>query len=263
MSHRNLDRRSGDKRMKKLEGKVALVTGAARGIGAAIAERLAADGASVVINYAHSGDEANAVAARINAKGGTATVIEADVSDPGQAKALIDATVDAFGRLDILVNNAGTIIHAPIAGVDETQIRSQFALNVDGPLFATQAAAPRFSTDGGRVINISSVVATRALAGTSVYSATKSALDALTRVWAAELGPRGVTVNAVAPGPVDTDMMKRTGISDEVREFMIARTPLGRIGTPADIADAVAFLASPDARWITGQILETSGGINP
>jgi len=249
--------------MGTLEGRVALVTGAARGIGAAIAERLAADGAAVAINYAHSPDQADAVAERIQAAGGQAIVIKADVSSAQGAKALVETTFETFGRLDVLVNNAGTIHFAPIDAVDEAQVRSQFAVNVDGPIFATQAAATRFPTAGGRVINVSSVVATRSLAGTSVYAATKSAIDAFTRVWAAELGPRGVTVNAVAPGPVDTDMMKHSGMSDDAKRFMIARTPLGRLGAPADVADVVAFLASDDARWITGQVLETSGGINP
>lgn len=249
--------------MHSLEGRAALVTGAARGIGAAIAERLAADGAAVAINYARSDGEAEAVAARITARGGRATTVQGDVSNAQQARALVDRTVDAFGRFDILVNNAGVIAFAPIDQIDEQQVRSQFAVNVEGPLFATQAAAQRFSSDGGRVVNVSSVVATRGVAGSSVYAATKSALDAFTRVWAAELGPRGITVNAVAPGPVETDMMRRTGMSEELKQFMIGRTPLRRLGKPADVADAVAFLASPDARWITGQVLETSGGIDP
>jgi 3-oxoacyl-[acyl-carrier protein] reductase len=249
--------------MRALEGKVALVTGAARGIGAAIAERLAADGAAVAINYSTSEADARRVAERIHADGGRAETLRADVSDPEQAKGLVDATVEQFGRIDILVNNAGTSSFAPIGMVDRTQVRSQFALNVDGPIFTTQAALGRFPADGGCVINVSSVVATRSLAGTSVYAATKSALDALTRVWAAELGPHAITVNAVAPGPVDTDMMRRSGLDEDGRQAMIARTPLGRIGTPSDVADTVAFLASPDARWITGQVIETSGGINP
>jgi 3-oxoacyl-[acyl-carrier protein] reductase len=252
--------------MKKLEGKVALVTGAARGIGAAIAERLAADGASVAINYATSKEDAEALAERIRGNGGKAKAIHADIGNPSQAKALVDAAVKEFGRLDILVNNAGKFHIGPIGTVDEADVRSQFAVNVDGPLFATQAAASYFSTEGGRVINVSSIAATHPLPGLSVYSATKAALDALTRVWAAELGPRGVTVNAVAPGAVDTAMLKaatpRMG-GEEALKGMVARTPLGRLGTPSDVADVVAFLASPDARWVTGQVVEVSGGINP
>jgi 3-oxoacyl-[acyl-carrier protein] reductase len=252
--------------MKKLEGKVALVTGAARGIGAAIAERLAADGASVAINYATSKEDAEALAERIRGNGGKAKAIQADIGNPSQAKAFVDAAVKELGRLDILVNNAGKFHIGPIGTVDEADVRSLFAVNVEGPIFATQAAASYFSTEGGRVINVSSIAATHSLPGLSVYSATKAALDALTRVWAAELGPRGVTVNAVAPGAVDTAMLKaatpRMG-GEEAVKGMVARTPLGRLGTTSDVADVVAFLASPDARWVTGQVVEVSGGINP
>ncbi len=251
--------------MKKLEGKVALVTGAARGIGAAIAERLAADGASVAINYATSKEDAEALAERIRGNGGKAKAIRADIGNPSQAKAFVDAAVKEFGRLDILVNNAGKFHIGPIGTVDEADVRSQFAVNVDGPIFATQAAASHFSTEGGRVINLSSIAATHPLPGLSVYAATKAALDALTRVWAAELGPRGVTVNAVAPGLVDTAMLRAATarMGEEAVKGMVARTPLGRLGTTSDVADVVAFLASPDARWVTGQVVETSGGIKP
>ena len=249
--------------MNSLEGKVALVTGAARGIGAAIAERLAADGASVAINYATSKEDAEALAERIRGNGGKAKAIQADIGNPSQAKAFVDAAVKEFGRLDILVNNAGKFHIGPIGTVDEADVRSLFAVNVDGPIFATQAAASYFSTEGGRVINVSSIAATHSLPGLSVYSATKAALDALTRVWAAELGPRGVTVNAVAPGAVDTAMLKaatpRMG-GEEAVKGIVARTPLGRLGTTSDVADVVAFLASPDARWVTGQVVEVSGG---
>ena len=249
--------------MNSLEGKVALVTGAARGIGAAIAERLAADGASVAINYATSKEDAEALAERIRGNGGKAKAIQADIGNPSQAKAFVDAAVKEFGRLDVLVNNAGKFHIGPIGTVDEADVRSLFAVNVDGPIFATQAAASYFSTEGGRVINVSSIAATHPLPGLSVYSATKAALEALTRVWAAELGPRGVTVNAVAPGAVDTAMLKaatpRMG-GEEAVKGIVARTPLGRLGTPSDVADVVAFLASPDARWVTGQVVEVSGG---
>ena len=252
--------------MGKLTGKVAVVTGASKGIGAAIAERLAADGASVAINYATSKEDAEALAERIRGNGGKAKAIHADIGNPSQAKAFVDAAVKEFGRLDILVNNAGKFHIGPIGTVDEADVRSLFAVNVDGPIFATQAAASYFSTEGGRVINVSSIAATHPLPGLSVYSATKAALDALTRVWAAELGPRGVTVNAVAPGAVDTAMLKaatpRMG-GEEAVKGMVARTPLGRLGTTSDVADVVAFLASPDARWVTGQVVEVSGGINP
>ena len=248
--------------MKTLEGKTALVTGGARGIGAAIAERLAKDGAAVAVNYARSAKEAEEVVARIRKAGGKAVALKADMSDPAQAKGLVDAAHKELGRLDILVNNAGRADFAPLEAVDGAHVKAQFDLNVNGPIFATQAAAGRFPKEGGRVINVSSVVGRSAFAGASVYSATKAALNSLTRVWAAELGPRGVTVNAVAPGPVETEML-RAALDEATTQGMIARTPLGRLGAPADIADAVAFLASPDARWVTGQVIETAGGINP
>ena len=246
--------------MTRLEGMAALVTGSARGIGAAIADRLALDGAAVVINYSRSAAEANDLVERIRARGGKAVACRADMSVPAEVRELVDAAYRAFGRLDILVNNAGAAGFAPIGNVDEALVRSQLALNVEGPMFALRAAAPYLSATGGRVINISSLVATRAMPGASIYAATKAALEALTRVWAAELGPRGVTVNAVAPGAVDTDMFRA---EEDVRRHVIARTTLGRIGTPKDIADVVAFLASPDARWITGQTIETAGGMSP
>jgi 3-oxoacyl-[acyl-carrier protein] reductase len=247
--------------MKKLEGKTAVVTGSARGIGAAIAERLAADGAAVVVNYAKSGAEAEAVAARIRKAGGRAKAVQADLSVPAQARALVEAAFKEFGRLDILVNNAGRADFRPLDAIDGGHVKALFDLNVNGPIFATQAAAPLFPKEGGRVINVSSVAARSAFAGASVYAATKAALNALTQVWAVELGAKGVTVNAVSPGPVETEMAKAV-LTDDVRKGMIARTALGRIGAPADIADAVSFLASSDARWITGQVVETAGGIS-
>jgi 3-oxoacyl-[acyl-carrier protein] reductase len=246
--------------MSRLEGTAALVTGAARGIGAAIADRLALDGAAVMINFSKSSAEAQNLAQRIRARGGRAVACRADMSVPAEVRELVDAAYRAFGRLDILVNNAGAAGFAPIDDVDETLVRSQLALNVEGPMFALRAAAPYFSATTGRVINISSLAATRALAGASIYAATKAALEALTRVWAAELGPRGITVNAVAPGAVDTDMFRA---DEETRRHVISRTPLGRIGTPEDVADVVAFLASAEARWITGQVIETAGGMSP
>lgn len=246
---------------KRLEGKAAAVTGGARGIGAAIAERLAADGAAVAISWSRSAKEAEALVARIQKAGGRASAHKADASDPIQAKAFIEAAFEAHGRLDILVNNAGWGEFVPLEGVSEKHVRAQFDLNVNGPIFTTQAAVPRFPEEGGRVINVSSIAGAGSMAGTGVYSATKAALDALTRVWASELGPRGVTVNGVAPGPVETDLMNSVA-DDAFKKQAISRTPLGRIGQPDDIADIVSFLASSDARWVTGQTITSAGGIS-
>lgn len=245
----------------RLTGKTALVTGGARGIGAGIAERLARDGATVAISYSRSAKEAEALVARIMKSGGKATAHKADASDPAQAKSFVEEAFKAHGRVDILVNNAGWAEFAPLDGVGEKHVRSQFDLNVNGPVFTTQAALARFPQSGGRVINVSSIVATGAMPGSGVYSATKAALDALTRIWAAELGPKKITVNGVAPGPVATDLMNSV-MTEDLKASMITRTPLGRIGEAADIADAVAFLASDDARWITGETIRTAGGMS-
>jgi 3-oxoacyl-[acyl-carrier protein] reductase len=207
-----------------LEGRAALVTGSARGMGAAIAERLAGEGAAVAVNYSTSAVEAEAVAERIRAAGGTARVIQADVGDPAQVRALVEEAVSGLGRLDILVNNAGTATFAPIEAIEDGQVRSQFAVNVEGPMFATQAAPPHFPPDGGRVINITGLVQLHPVPGASVYAAAKGAIDALTRVWAMELGPRGVTVNAVAPGPVETDGFAAAS-TEELRTLFVSRTP--------------------------------------
>ena len=184
--------------MARLTGKVAVVTGAARGIGAAIAERLARDGAVVVVNYSKSAKDAEEVVNCINKKGGQASVHKADMSDPAQAKALIAAALKEHGRLDILVNNAGIANFAPLEAIDADHVRAHFDLNVVGLIFATQTAAAHLPKEGGRVINVGSSISTTAMPGASVYAATKAALDALTRVWAMELGPRGVTVNSVS-----------------------------------------------------------------
>lgn len=247
--------------MKNLEGKVALVTGAARGIGAAIAERLAKDGAAVAVNFSKSEKEATSVAARIKDRGGKAVVIKADVGSPGAATKLVADTVRELGRIDILVNNAVSVSFEPIEEISDSRLHAQFATNVDAPIAAMRAAAPHLRS-GGRVINISSLVTLLPVAGSTVYAASKGALDAMTRVWANELGPRGITVNAVGPGPVDTDAF-RGAVPEVARGEFVKRTPLGRIGQPDDIADVVAFLASHDARWVTGQVLLATGGFTP
>lgn len=248
--------------MKKLEGKVAVVTGSARGIGAAIAERLAMDGADVAINYSRSADAAKDVADRVRHIGARAVVIKADVGDLAQAKELVDQTVRELGRVDILVNNVASVTFGPLEGIDHAVMRSQLAINVEGPVAAIQAASPHLPNQSGRVINISSSLPAFGVPGATVYAASKGALDAMTRTWAAELGPRGITVNAVAAGPVVTDLF-RANATEEMKQHFISRTPLGRIGMPADIADVVAFLASTDARWVTGHVLAVTGGFVP
>jgi 3-oxoacyl-[acyl-carrier protein] reductase len=248
--------------MGTLEGKTALVTGSARGIGAAIAERLAADGAAVAINYSKSAKEAEGVAERIRRAGGKAIVLKADVGERAQARALVEETMETFGRFDILVNNAAAIGFRPVEQIDADQVRTQLSVNVEGPIVTTQAAAPLFPKEGGRVINITSLVQLHPMPGSTVYAATKGAIDAMTRVWAVEFGPRGVTVNAVGPGLTDTDA-SRANLPEEAKQALIERTPLGRIGFPSDIADVVAFLASPDARWVTGHVLFATGGFTP
>jgi len=245
--------------MRRLTGKVAVVTGGSRGIGAAIALRLAHEGAIVLVNYSRNAEAAAQVVEQIEASGGEAEAIQADVADLTQNQRLFAETLEGYGRLDILVNNAGVAEFRPLDQADEAHFTRQFEVNVRGALFATQEAARRMGDSGGRIINISSGAGEAAPPGTSVYSATKAALNALTKSHAAELGPRGITVNAVAPGLTQTDMLDAV-IPADVRQTLIRNTPLGRLGTPEDIADVVAFLASEDARWITGQILGVNGG---
>jgi 3-oxoacyl-[acyl-carrier protein] reductase len=248
--------------VRKLEGRVALVTGSSRGIGAAIAERLAADGASVVVNYVKAQKEAEAVAERARRAGVRAMVAKADIGDTAQATRLVEEAVKQMGRLDIVVNNAVMIDKGPLGTIDLARVRAMLATNVEGVIATVQTAIAHLPRDHGRVINISSLAATHALPGMSVYTATKGALDAMTRVWASELGPKGITVNAVAPGPVETDALKEN-VDDAARAFFVQRTPFGRIGMPDDVADVVAFLASPDARWVTGHVLAATGGFTP
>jgi len=245
--------------MAKLNGKVAIVTGGSRGIGAATARRLAAEGAKVVVNYTQSARAADQVVNEIRKDGGEATAVRADVSRRDDVASLVAATVEHYGGVDILVNNAAVLTPAPLAEITDDQLDRQFDVNVKGALYATQAVVPAFR-NGGRVVNVSSIVAEAPLPGSAVYAASKAALESITRTFAAELAPRGVTVNAVAPGTTATDMYDSIA-SAEFEERALARTPLGRLGRPEDIADVIAFIASDDARWITGQVINASGGL--
>lgn len=248
--------------MTRLKGKVAVITGSSRGIGAATAERLAADGAAVAINYAHSAARAEEVADRIHKAGGKAIVIKADIGDWSQAQMLVEKAAKELGRLDILVNNAVQDVgREPIDAINEAFTNAQFAVNVIGPIATIQAAAPLLPSEGGRIINMSSVVATYPVAQSGVYSATKAGLEGMTRAFSVELGPRNITVNAISVGFTDTDLIRTN--TEEVNKALIAMTPLRRIGKPADLADAVSLLASDDARWITGQLIHVTGGIIP
>jgi 3-oxoacyl-[acyl-carrier protein] reductase len=246
--------------MRGLEGKVAVVTGASRGIGRAIAERLAADGAAVVVNYARSQGEADAVVASIGERKGRAVAVRADVGKPDEVRGLFREAMRAFGRVDIVVNNAAVALVKPLAETSEGEFESVFSVNTLGPFVAMQEAA-RVLPDGGRIVNISSGATTVGFAGHSVYCASKAALEQLTLVCANELGPRGIAVNAVLVGPTETDMLNGLGEGAPVfKKMLTERTPMGRIAEPRDIADVVAFLASDDARWVTGQGIRVDGG---
>jgi 3-oxoacyl-[acyl-carrier protein] reductase len=247
--------------MARLKGKVAVVSGASKGIGAAIAEQLANEGASVIVNYAASPEKANAVVTKIKAAGGKAKAVRADVSKPNEAKQLIDTAVSEFGKLDILVNNAGVYDFLPLPEISETHIDRMFDLNVKGLLFATQAAVNAFGDRGGSIINISSMASLGSIPATSVYSATKAAVDSFTRTRAAELGPKKILVNSVLPGPVETEGTQSMPGWEEFQAQLVPQTPLGRVGQPRDIANVVSFLASDEAGWITGQIIPVAGGL--
>lgn len=245
----------------KLAGKVAVVTGASKGIGASIAEHLAAAGAAVVVNYASSKSGADRVVANIEKQGGKAVAVQADLSKPAEVERLFAETKKAYGKVDILVNNAGIYQFAPLEEITADHFHRQFDLNVLGLVLATQEAV-KLMGEGGSVINISSVVATYTPPNASVYSATKAAVDAITKSLSKELGPRKIRVNSVNPGMVETEGTAAAGITEsEMRTQTEAATPLGRIGQPQDIAPVVLFLASPDSGWITGESLFVSGGV--
>jgi 3-oxoacyl-[acyl-carrier protein] reductase len=247
---------------KKLAGKVAVVTGASKGIGAAIAKALAAEGASVVVNYASSKEGADRVVAEISRNGSRAVAVQADVAKEPEIEHLFAETKKAFGRIDILINNAGIYDLLPLEEVTEGHFYKQFDLNVLGLIFASREAARHFGSEGGSIVNISSIVSTLAPPNASVYSATKAAVDAVTKSLAKELGPRNIRVNAINPGMVITEGLHAAGIAEsDGRKQMEAQTPLGRIGQPEDIAPAAVFFASSDAAWITGETLVIAGGL--
>jgi len=248
--------------MRKLSNKVAVVTGASKGIGAGIAKGLAAAGASVVVNYASAKDGADRVVAEIVAAGGKAVAVQGDVSKAADVQHIFAETKKAFGRLDVLVNNAGVYQFAPLQEITEEQFHHGFNINVLGLLLATQEAVKHFGPEGGNIINIGSTASQLTPAATAVYTATKGAVDAVTRVLARELGPSKIRVNSINPGPVDTEGVRSSGIdgSDFLKQ-LAAQTPLGRIGQPEDIAPIAVFLASQDSGWLTGETLLASGGL--
>ena len=245
----------------KLTGKVALVTGASKGIGASIAKTLAAEGAAVAVNYASSKSGADKVVAEITAGGGKAIAIQANVAKPADIKRLFAEVKKAFGRLDVLVNNAGIYEFSPLDSITEEQFHKHFDLNVLGLILSTQAAVKLFDSGGGSIINVSSLVSTMGFPEAAVYSGTKGAVDAITRSLAKELGSRGIRVNAINPGMVETEGTHSAGIVEsDMRKQVEAQTPLGRIGQPRDIAGAAVFLALSDSFWITGETFVISGG---
>jgi 3-oxoacyl-[acyl-carrier protein] reductase len=248
--------------MGKLANKVAVVTGASKGIGADIAKALAAEGAAVVVNYASSKEGADQVVAAIAAKGGKAIAVQGDVSKQADITRLFAETKKAFGQLDILVNNAGVYAFAPLDQVTEELFHQQFNLNVLGLLLTTKEAAKYFNGDGGSVINISSAVTTLYPPGSSTYTATKASVDAITVILSRELGPKGIRVNAINPGIVETEGTHTAGfIGSDLEKGFVAQTSLGRIGQVDDISPATVFLASSDSKYMTGQTVNISGGI--
>ncbi len=247
--------------IKKLAGKIAVVTGASKGIGAAIAKHLAAEGASVVVNYASSRSGADKVVSEITAQGGHAVAVQGDVAKPADIERLFAETHKAFGAADILVNNAGVYEFAPLEQISEQHFHRQFDINVLGLLLTTQAAARQFGPAGGSVINISSVVGINPMPNAAVYSATKAAVDAVTKSLAQELGPKKIRVNSINPGMIETEGVHAAGIiGSDFEKDAVAKTPLGRIGQPQDIATVATFLASAESGWITGETFLTAGG---
>jgi 3-oxoacyl-[acyl-carrier protein] reductase len=249
--------------MSKLTGKVAIVTGASKGIGAGIAKSFGEAGASVVVNYASSREGAERVVAQIKAAGGKAIAVQADVSKPADVKRLFAETKKSYGSIDILVNNAGVFDFGPLESVTENEYRRQFDINVLGTLLATQESLGHFGPNGGSVINISSVTSANPVPNSVIYSATKSAVDSITKSLARELAPRKIRVNAIAPGGVETEGTHTVGmIGSDFEKQIVAATPLGRLGQPEDIAKLALHLASDESGWLTGERITASGGLH-
>ena len=247
---------------KKLTGKVAVVTGASKGIGAEIARELADAGAAVVVNYSSSKEGADHVVKEITGKGGKAVAVQANLANEADVRRLFAEVKKAFGKLDILINNAGIYEFAPLEAVTTEHFHKQFNLNVLGLILSTQEAVKLFPATGGSIVNVSSLVATGRIPNAAVYAGTKAAVEAVTRSLAAELGSRKIRVNSVNPGLVETEGVHSSGISEsDFRKQIESTTPLGRIGQPQDIAPAAVFLASDDAAWITGETLYIAGGL--
>jgi len=248
--------------MSSLNGKVALVTGASKGIGAGIAKAMAEAGAAVVVNYAGNKEAAQRVVDEIISRRGRAIAVQGDVSKAADVRQLFAETKAAFGTIDTLVNNAGIGEFAPVEAVTEEQYRRLFDTNVLGTVLTIQEAVKHFGPNGGSIINISSVVSGSPTPGSGIYAATKAAVNTITTVLAMELGNRKIRVNAIAPGPVDTDATRVAGlIGSELEKHLVAQTPLGRLGQPGDIGRVAVFLASDDAAWVTGSWIRASGGL--
>jgi 3-oxoacyl-[acyl-carrier protein] reductase len=249
-----------ERAMSELNGKVAVVTGASKGIGAAIARALGAAGASVVVNYSFSKESADRVVADITAKGGKAVAVKGNVANAAEVDQLFAETKKAFSRLDVLVNNAGVYKFLPIEETTEDEFHRQFNINVLGTLLATKEAVKHFGPNGGSIINMSSI-ASHGESQAAIYSGSKGAIDGITSALAIELGPRKIRVNAIAPGEVETEGTHDAGIvGSDFEKAMVARTPLGRVGQPDDIARVAVFLASDDSAWLSGERLTASGG---
>jgi 3-oxoacyl-[acyl-carrier protein] reductase len=247
---------------QKLTGKIAVVTGASKGIGASIAKHLAAEGAAVVVNYSSSKEGADKVVAEITSQGGKALAVQGNVAKKADIDRLFAETKKAFGRLDVLVNNAGVYDFAPLEAITEEHFRKHYDVNVLGLLLTIQEGVKLFGPEGGSIINLSSVVTTFTPPGSAVYSGTKAAVEALTRVLSKELGPRKIRVNTINPGMVETEGTHAGGfIEGDFRKQVEAQSPLGRIGQPADIATAAVFLASEDSSWMTGEFIVVGGGL--